>query len=76
MKLLEKPKEGNEVELGNRKATEDQIEALEEDREEDMELGKLDLDEIEKECDKKGRGYVSRQQLELLQEEFIKTKAH
>ena len=33
------------------------------------------MDEIEKECDKKGRGYVSRRQLELLQEAIIKTKA-
>ena len=40
--------------------------AMEEDRVEEMELGKLDLDGIEKECDKKGRAYVSRRQLELL----------
>ena len=42
---------------------------------EEMELGEMDLDEIEKECDKKGRGYVSRRQLELLQEAIINTKA-
>ena len=33
----------------------------------DMDLGELDLDEIEKECSKKGKGYVSRRQFELLQ---------
>ena len=36
------------------------IEAMEEDGAEDMELGELDLDDIEKECEKKGKGYVSR----------------
>ena len=49
-------KEGNEMELGNRKEAKDHIEAIEEDEAEDMELGKLDLDKIEKESDKKGRG--------------------
>ena len=49
-----------------RKEEEDQIEAIDEDRVEEMELGEMDLDEIEKECDKKGQGYVSRRQLELL----------
>ena len=51
-----------------------QIEELREDMEEDfpeetkdMNLGELDLDEIDKECSKKGKGYVSRRQLELLQ---------
>ena len=33
---------------------------------EDMELGDLDMDEIEKEWEKKGKGYVSWRQLELL----------
>ena len=41
-----------------------------------MELGELDLDEIEKEYDKKGKGYVSRRQLELIEEAIIKTKVH
>ena len=40
-----------------------------------MELGELDLDEIEKECEKKGNGYVSRRKLELLQEAIIKTRS-
>ena len=70
------PKEGNERELGNGKEVEDYIEAIDEDRAEDMELGELDLDEIKKECDKKGRGYVFRRQLELIQEVIIKTKYH
>ena len=39
---------------------------MEEDGVEDMELGELDIDEIEKECEKRGKGYVSRRQLELL----------
>ena len=51
-------KEGNEMELGNRKEAEDHIETMEEDEAEDMELAKLDLDKIEKECDKKGRGML------------------
>ena len=33
----------------------------------DMYLGELDLEEINKERSKKGQGYVSRRQLELLQ---------
>ena len=40
-----------------------------------MDLGELDLEEIEKECSKKGQGYVSRRQLELLQQAILKTKA-
>ena len=52
-----------------------QMEAMDEDSVEEMELGELDLDEIKKECDKKSQGYVSRRQLELLQEAIIKTKA-
>ena len=42
---------------------------------EDMDLRELDLDEIEKECSKRGKGYVSRRQLELLQQAILKTKA-
>ena len=41
----EKPKEGNEMELGNGKATEDHIKEMEGDGAEDMELGEMDLDE-------------------------------
>ena len=40
---------------------------MEEEGVEDMELGKLYLDKIEKECEKKGKGYVSRRKLEHLQ---------
>ena len=39
-------------------------------------LGELDLDAIEAECGKKGKGYVSRRQIELLQEAIIKAGAH
>jgi len=45
------------------------------DGDEEMDLGELDLDELEKECDKKGKGYVSRRQLELLQEAIVRSKA-
>ena len=48
-----------------------QMEGVEEDEGEDMDLGKLDLDALEEECRKKGQGYVSRRQLELLQEAII-----
>ena len=41
----------------------------------DMDLRELDMDEIEKECSKKGQGYISRRQLELLQQAILKTKA-
>ena len=37
-----------------------QMEIMEEDGEEEMELGDLDLDAIEEECGKKGKGYVPR----------------
>ena len=47
------------------------MEGMEEDEGEDMDLGELDLDAIEEECRKKGQGYVSRCQLELLQEAII-----
>ena len=52
-----------------------QMEGSEEDEGEDMDLGELDLDAIEEECRKKGQGYVSRRQLELLQEAIIRTGA-
>ena len=41
-----------------------------------MELGELDLDAIEAECGKKGKGYVPRWKIELLQEAIIKVGAH
>ena len=41
-----------------------------------MELGELDLEAIHEECGKKGQGYVSRRQIELLQEAIIRTGAH
>ena len=49
-----------------------QMEGVEEVEGEDMDLGKLDLYAIEEECRKKGQGYVSRHQLELLQEAIIR----
>ena len=39
---------------------------MDEDDVEDMELGELDLDAIEKECEKAGKGYVSCKKVELL----------
>ena len=47
-----------------------------EEGDEEMELGELDLDAIEAECGKKGKGYVPRRQIELLQEAIIKAGAH
>ena len=46
-----------------------------EDEVEEMELGDLDLDAIEKECDKAGKGYVPKEQIELLQKAIIISKA-
>ena len=37
-----------------------------------MELGELDLEAIQEECGKKGQGYVSRRQIELIHEEIIR----
>ena len=51
------------------------MEGMEEDEGEDMDLGELDLAAIEEECKKKGQGYVSRRQLEILQEAIIRTGA-
>ena len=42
------------------------MEGIEEDGVEEMELGELDLDAIEAECGKKGKGYVFKRKLELL----------
>jgi len=53
----------------------DQGVIMEADGDEEMELGELDLDENEKECAKKEKGYVSQKQLELLQEAIIRSKA-
>ena len=53
-----------------------QMEETDEDERDDMELVKLDLDAIEEECGKKGKGYVSRRQIKLLQEVIIRTNAH
>ena len=39
---------------------------MEEDKAEDMELRDLDLDALEEECRNVGKGYVSREQIELL----------
>ena len=52
------------------------MEVMEEDEGEEMELGELDLDMIKEECGKKGKGYVPRLQIELLQEAIIRTGAH
>ena len=52
------------------------MEVMEEDEGEEMELGDLDLDRIEEECGKKGKGYVPPLQIELLQEAIIRMGAH
>ena len=52
------------------------MEIVEEEEDEEMELGELDLDVIEVECGKKGKGYVPRRQIELLREAIIKAWAH
>ena len=52
------------------------MEVVDEDEVEEMELGELDLDVIEVEYRKTGHGYVSRRQIELLQEAIIRTRAH
>ena len=41
-----------------------------------MELGELDLDAVEAECGKNGKGYVPKRKIELLQEAIIKVGAH
>ena len=52
------------------------MEIVEEEEDEEMELGELDLDAIEVECGKKGEGYVPRRKIDLLQEAIIKAGAH
>ena len=52
------------------------MEEMEEDERDDMQLVKLDLDGIEEECGKKGKGYVSQCHIKLLQEVIIRTNAH
>ena len=49
---------------------------MEEDESEDMELRDLDLDALEEECRNVGKGYVSREHIELLQQAIIRSKAH
>ena len=48
---------------------------MEEDKAEEMELGDLALDALEKECEKVGKGYVPREQIKLLQKAIIDSKA-
>ena len=52
------------------------MEIVEEAEDEEMELGELDMDAIEAECGKKGKDYVPRRQIKLLQEAIIKAGAH
>ena len=52
------------------------MEVIGEDEGDEMELGELDLDAIEEECGKKGKGYLPHHQIELLQEAIIGTGAH
>ena len=52
-----------------------QVEAMEEDWVEDMELRELDLDAIERECEKACEGYVTQEQVALLQKAIIRSKA-
>ena len=51
------------------------MEIIEEEEDEEMVLGELDLDAIEAECGNNGKGYVPRWQIELLQEATIKAGA-
>ena len=52
------------------------MEIMEEAEDEEMKLGELDLDAIEAECQKKGKGHVPRRQIKLLQEVIIKARAN
>ena len=49
---------------------------MEEDESEDMELGDLDMDALEEECRNMGKGYVSWEHIELLQQAIIQSKVH
>ena len=73
MPMMEDQQEGLSKSPASKEAQ--QMEGVEEDEGEDMDLRELDLDAIEEECRKKGQGYVSRCQLELLQEAIIRTDA-
>ena len=73
---MAKKQEVEVVQIRNGYEQKSQIETMEEDEGEEMDLGEIDLDEIEKKYDKAGQGYVSRKQLELIQEAIICTKAH
>ena len=48
---------------------------MEEDEGEDMDLGDFDLDSLKEECKKACSGYVPREQIELLQQAIIQSKA-
>ena len=50
--------------------------SMEADEAEDMDLGKLVLDALEAKCRKDGSGYVPREQIELLQQAILCSKAH
>ena len=75
------PKEKEEVEQLEKdisaleKEETQQMEIVEEEEDEEMELGELDLDVIKAECGKKGKGYVPKWEIELLQEAINKVGA-
>ena len=48
---------------------------MEEAEVEDMEIGELDMDAIERECAKVGEGYARQEQVALLQKAIIRSKA-
>ena len=73
-KSLSKKQDGKTKELEGEDVQ--QMEVIEEDEGEEMELGELDLDVLEAGCGKKEQGYVSRRQIELLEEAIIRTGAH
>ena len=60
----------NERNSGNRPVI------MEEHEDEGMYLSDLDLDTLEEECRKAGSGYVPREQIKLLQQAIIRSKAH
>ena len=51
------------------------MEIVEEEEDEEMVLGELNLDVIEAECGNNGKGYVPRRQIELFQDAIIKAGA-
>ena len=58
------------------KNTSNRLVIMEEDEAEDMDLGDIDLDTVEAECRKASLGYVPLEQIELLQQAIIQSKAH